>query len=462
MNVDAMSPVYLGRLPSLSVLLGLSVDPLATTRRLHSAHGPYVVLNLPHSRRSRPQILGCIADAELYRTMFSSPDAWRGVNVGMRAFKNHALNRLNLSMTRLRGARHAHYRRLLSPPLSKPAVAAMSPAMAAMAQAHVLSWPRGTAIDLLRLTEHLMQGLAIGLLFGDDQERAQPIARMIARLAAAAWPFPGRAYLTALRTAPKLERAILQWADEKRGELNPKDILSILVNNPDERGAPPSRELIEGILTFSFGAAYETCQNALVWTLIVLTQHPLVAAQLAEEIDGAVHGGPPAMDRIGHLPLLDGVVKEGMRLFPPVPLQFRRSVIATNLGDARIPAGVRVLASAYLINRNPNIYDEPYRFRPERWRDLEPSPYDYPVFGAGGRMCPGFMFGNQMVKIALAAILSAHRVELVPGARIDHRATITLSPYPAVPIILRDKTNAPIATPLTGRIRELIDLPLST
>jgi cytochrome P450 len=456
-----MTPTYLGRLSSLPILFGIASNPLATTRRLHSRHGPYVLLHYPHSRRSRPQMLGCIADAELYRTMYSNLDAWRGVNVAMRAFKNHASSRLSLSMTRLRGARHAHYRRLISLPLSKPAVAAMSPDMATVAQRHVQSWPRGDATNVLPLTEYLMQDLAIKLLFGDDHKRAMPIAHKITRATAAARPFPGRAYWTWLRTAPKLEAEIIEWAAEKRGEIDPKDILSILVNNPDERGEPATRELIGGILIFTFGAAYETSQSALNWTLLLLTQHPAIAIDLAEEIDKVVAGGLPSMDKIGGLPLLDGVVKEAMRLFPPVPIGSRRSLTETNLGDTRVPSGMQVLASAYLINRNPDIYGDPSRFHPERWLNLEPSPYDYTVFGAGGRMCPGAAFGTQMVKIGLAAILSRYRIELAAGTRIDHYTAITLSPYPALRIIFRDKTNVPAAIPFAGRVHELVDLPVA-
>jgi len=174
-----MKPKYLGRLSSLPVLLGIATNPLATTRRLHSRYGPYVLLHYPHSRRSRPQMLGCIADAELYRTMYSNLEAWRGVNVAMRAFKSNAASRLSLSMLRLRGARHTHYRRLISLPLSKPAVAAMSPDMASVVQRHVQAWPRGEATDVLPLTEYLMQDLSIKLLFGDDHDRALPIAHKI-------------------------------------------------------------------------------------------------------------------------------------------------------------------------------------------------------------------------------------------------------------------------------------------
>jgi cytochrome P450 len=278
---------------------------------------------------------------------------------------------------------------------------------------------------------------------------------------AAAWPFPGRAYFKWLRTAPRLERAINDWIDEIRGEPNPKNIFSVLVNNPDEKGEPPSKKVIGGILSFTFGAAYETCQNALTWTLVLLTQHPKIAVALTEEIDSAVGSGPGWLDELGKLPLLDGVIREGMRLFPPVPMIFRRSRAETELGAVRIPARMRVLTSGYLINRDPALYSQPRKFMPERWLNLNLSPFEYPVFGGGGRMCPGALFSDQMLKIALATILSSHRVELAHPARIDHRTAITLKPYPGVQIVLREKAAAsasPSPAPY-GSIHELVDLP---
>ena len=68
------------------------------------------------------------------------------------------------------------------------------------------------------------------------------------------------------------------------------------------------------------------------------------------------------------------------------------------------------------------------------------------------------MMGDQMVKLGLAAILSRYRVEMTPGARIDYRAKITLTPYPTVPVILRDLAAAPVANRVTGKIHELVDL----
>lgn len=451
-------PAYFGRLRSLPVLIGIASNPISTTRRFHTANGRYVILQYPHSRRSRPQILACIADPGLYRSVTSNSEAWRPVNVGFRMLKNHATARLAVSFPRLLGQRYSHFRRLLALSLNKPAIASMSLEMAAIARRHVDLWQLNKPVDFMPLAGDMMQDFVISLLFGGDHARALPIASMIATSAAAAWPFPGPAYFKWVRTAPKLERAINDWAKDKRGEINPTDIFSMFVNNPYEHDWPPSNWIIGGLLTFIFGAAFETSQNALAWTIVLLAQHPKVVAALTEEIDGAVGGGLPSMDRIGTLPLLDGVIKEGMRLFPPVPLQFRRSLVEVELGGARIPAGMRILISAYLINRDPELYEAPNKFKPERWRGLDRSPYQYPVFGSGSRMCPGSAFGIQMVKIALAALLSSRRVELAPRARIDHRAAITLTPHPGVPIILRERATAPTRTSLSGSVHELVDL----
>jgi cytochrome P450 len=454
-----MIPVRLGRLQSFPVLYGIATNPLSKMRDLHAAKGRYVILEYPQSRRSRPQILACIADSGLYRAVVSNSDHWRTVNVGLRLLKNHVTSRLNFTFPRLRGARHAHYRRLLTPPLSKTAVTGMSPEMAAIAKRRVETWPRNQLVDFVPLAGDLMQDFAIALLFGNDHARALPIARMIDDCAPAAWPFPGPALFKYLRTAPKLERAINAWANERRGERDRTDIFSLLVNNGDETAEPPSKDIIGGLLIFTFGATFETCKNGLIWTLVMLAQHPAIAVSLADEIDHAVGDGLPSMDKVGTLPLLDGVVREALRLFPPVPIQFRRSLVETELGGARIPAGMRAISSVYLINRDPDLYSEPNKFKPERWQDLDRAPYEYPVFGAGGRMCPGAFFGNQMIKTAVAAILSSHRVELAQRTRIDHRTAITLQPHPGVAIVLRDKTTVPRSTLLSGSIRELVDLP---
>ena len=322
-------------------------------------------------------------------------------------------------MTTLRGQRHEHYRKLIAPPLKRPAVLAMSPQMARIAASRSPPGRSAAPFQLTDAARTMAKHLAIGLLFGDDRERAMPIADMIARAMQASWILPTPALYRWLKEAEAQERAILDWAEEKRGNPDSQDILSILINNTDEAGNPAPLDLIGGLTSFIFGAAYDTCQNALAWTLILLTQHPEAMAALVAEIDGAVGGELATMDRIGALPRLDWTIKEAMRLFPPVPVQMRKATRPTTLGGEAAVKGDRVVISALQINRDPTIYAEPDSFRPERWAEIKPSPFQYTTFGAGGHMCPGVTFGMQMMKIALATILSKRTVEL--SRHLAHR-----------------------------------------
>ncbi|WP_421852389.1 cytochrome P450 [Oricola sp.] len=454
-----IAPSKASKVEAFATLAGFGLRPFSSLRALHEKHGPFVILPYPLSLSSKPKYLACVASTDLYREAFSNTHVWRPVNVGFRGLRGQATSRLSVSMTRLRGAQHAHYRRLMTPPLGKSAVLGASSAMYAIAARHVSDWPRETQVDFAALGGKLAQELAITLLFGDDSERAAPVIAMINDAVDAAWPLPGPAHLRWARTAPKLERAIHEWADVKRGADSSGDLFSALVNNPDHRGNEADLDVISGLLVFTLGAAYETCQNALAWTMALLAQHPGVAERLSRDVETAFAGETPDGEALDALPYLDWVTKEGMRLFSPVSIQFRRSMSPTTLGGAPIDEGIRILVSAFLINRDPKLYADPQRFLPERWDRLKATPYEYTVFGAGARMCPGFAFGIQMVKAALAAIVATHRFEVPAGSRIDHRATITVAPHPGIPMIFHNRSANPQTHHIAGTINELVDLP---
>lgn len=451
-----------GKWRTLGLMARFAAEPLTAARDAHRVLGPFIRAEYPHSTTAKPRRVFMIADAGLYRTMLSDTETWRNVQISATSKRSGASNRLSYGMTRLRGERHEHYRKLFAPPLKRPAVMAMSPEMARIAAEQVATWPVGTPFELTEAAKTMAKHLAIGLLFGDDHARAMPIAEMIARAMQASWILPTPAYFRWLREAEGQERAILSWAEEKRGNKDAQDILSILVNNTDEKGNPPAVELIGGIVSFVFGAAYDTCQNALAWTLILLTQHPDAMAELVAEIDAATGGQPATMDRIGTLPVLDATIREAMRLFPPVPLQMRKATRPTTLGDERIAKGELVLISAMTINRDPELYPNPDSFQPGRWATIKPSPFQYTVFGAGGHMCPGVTFGMQMMKIALATILSTRTVELAPKARIAYRTRVTLAPIGNVEVIMRQRGQSVHPGRAIGRFLELVDLPALT
>ena len=167
----------------------------------------------------------------------------------------------------------------------------------------------------------------------------------------------------------------------------------------------------------------------------------------------------PEWDRLAQLPLLTAVVKESMRILTPVPQQLRVALCWTTLAGYSVPPGARVVLSSLLTNRNPDLYPQPDRFDPSRWERINPSPYEYAVFSAGPRGCPGFWFGLSAVKAALASILLRYRVALVPNARIDYTVRITMKPRRAVPAVLACQDGAFSAAPIRGAVRRLVQFP---
>ncbi len=440
-------------------------DPIAAMRATYARHGPLVILGdyIP-GIANRKQTAFAVG-AAYNRAILGDPATWRTAGLVLRGPRGSAQNRLRWGIVRMIGAQHAYYRRLLSAPLRRTSVARMGGDIARLVEDELAAWPVGRPTDLWPLAKHLMRRVSLALLFGEaHQEQGLIIARMIEQhLAANASAgvmgcpvdLPGTPYRRMLRHAEEIERCVIAWAARRRGSDDPHDLLALIVNAPDHTGAPPSDTLIAGHVPTLFGASYETCQTVLAWTLLLLAQHPQIARDLVDEIDGAVHGTPPTLAAVDPLPLLDSVIKESMRLLTPVPYQLRSCTVDTDLVGTPLAIGTRVALSPHLTNRNPEIYREPDRFMPQRWATIDPSPFEYLTFSAGPRMCIGVWFALAVLKIALAAALQRFQVSLIAGSRIDYRISVTMAPT-AIPAILLPQDRAFAAVPIRGRVTRLL------
>jgi cytochrome P450 len=466
MLVRANAPMLLNGLGAAHWYLRFLRDPLQAMLWSEAEYGSFVQLPHPPFIANGRRAFVVAVGADFNREVLGNPSAWRTVSVGPGGPKNSAVRRLETGLIRMNGRPHEHYRRLVVPPLQHKRIDALGADMARIAEDEIGSWPRDQVIDLWMLVRKLLRTFAIGLLFGDDRSRGFPITNMLdlgidlnwsVKVAACPLNLPGTPYWRMLRGAELLERRIIEWADCKRGHVDERDLLSVVVNNPDEDGHPASNEKIVGQTPTLLTAAYETCQNALIWTLMLLDQHPSITRDLFDELQSA--GASSNFDKLMQLPLLDSVVKESMRILPPVPQQFRVAQHDATLAGYPVPKKTRVLLSPLLTNRDSDLYPEADRFIPMRWATINPSAYEYLVFSAGPRGCPGYWFGLCAVKVAIAAILARYRVSLVPGARIDYKVRLALSPRRGVPAILKRQDGAFSAAPIRGGIRNLVQLP---
>jgi cytochrome P450 len=270
---------------------------------------------------------------------------------------------------------------------------------------------------------------------------------------------PGLPLRRLLRLSDRLDADIRAMVERRRASLGgERDVLAMLLHARDEDGASMSDAELIGQATVLFIAGHETSSNALTWTLFLLSQHPQVLGDLRDELHGVLRGDAPAAAQLGRLPLLDRVVKESMRLLPPASISLRVSTAPFKLGPYELPRGTTVFFSQYATHHMPELYPEPERFLPERWLAIDPPVYEYLPFGAGPRMCIGATFALLEIKIALAMIVQRYQLALQPGARIDRRLRITLSPRQGMPMIVLPPDRAPPVNRPRGNIREMVDL----
>jgi cytochrome P450 len=208
------------------------------------------------------------------------------------------------------------------------------------------------------------------------------------------------------------------------------DILSLLLQATHEDGRPMSDwELRDELMTLLV-AGHETTATGLSWAIELLARHP---AEL-ERLEADVAEGDGAY--------LDAVIKETLRLRPVIALVLRKLVEPMEIGGRLLPAGVSVAPSIYLAHRNPEIYPEPERFRPERFLDQAPGTYTWIPFGGGVRRCLGGAFAEFEMSVVLRELVSRRRLRPV-GDEPEHsvRSTITNVPSRGAEVIAASRAS---------------------
>ena len=167
----------------------------------------------------------------------------------------------------------------------------------------------------------------------------------------------------------------------------------------------------------------------------VLVDAP-VRARVADEL-AALGPGPLDPQRVTKLDYLDAVCRETLRLTPVIPLVGRRLTRPMTIGGIELPAGVVASPCIYLAHRRAERWPEPARFRPERFLETKPGPYEFLPFGGGVRRCLGMAFALVEMKIVLAEILSRVELRAAPGYQVRVvRRSVTLAPAEGMPVVV--------------------------
>jgi cytochrome P450 len=247
----------------------------------------------------------------------------------------------------------------------------------------------------------------------------------------------GRRIRAAVRTLRASVAAML--TERRRASRQPNDLMHrlIIAAHDTERGASMNDEqLIDNLLTF-YLAGHETTSKALTWTLYLLACSPQWTRALTEEIAQVTGGGPVSPDHIDKLVLTQQVIKESMRLYPPVPEIGREAMADARLGGHLIKAGTAIALPIYAMHRHQKRWHNPNAFDPTRFSAANAgkiSRYQYMPFGAGPRICIGLAFAMIEITSILATILQNARLAPVDDQHPFPVARISLHPRGGMPL----------------------------
>jgi cytochrome P450 len=306
--------------------------------------------------------------------------------------------------------------------------------------------------DLMRLTLEIAAETLFGVDLVDEADEVSEALRVVMdgfvpRLAALflvpEWlPTPGNRRLQrASRQLDATMDAVIAKARPRAAERD--DLLSLLLRSMDGDAGLSERQVRQQAMTF-FLAGHETTALALAWAWVLLADNPTVQASLAAELDSVLGGRPPTSADLPQLPYVENVIREAMRLYPPLWAMGRIAKHETDLGGHRVAEGTVVIVSQWVMHRDPRFFDDPERFDPDRWTDglaKHLLRYAYFPFGGGPRGCIGSRFAMMEAVLLLATIAQDIHVTRASGQPVVPSPSITLRPKDGVHVIIRRRVQ---------------------
>ena len=147
-------------------------------------------------------------------------------------------------------------------------------------------------------------------------------------------------------------------------------------------------------------AGHDTTAAALAWALYHIHREPGVWERLTAELCA----DPPA-ERLAKLPYLSAVIAEALRMHPAVPIVLRKLVAPRTISGVQRSAGDIVGIAVPAVHFNPELFPDPYQFRPERFIERNPTPFEYMPFGGGYRRCLGATFATYELAVVIGTMM---------------------------------------------------------
>src|SRR5262245_7428231 len=391
----------------LGSLAEITRDMPQTLLDVTRAYGPVVRM------RVGPTDMYLVGDGDLIVEMISRrAGELRKSNRTRQSLTDH----LGDGLVTLEGAEHRRHRRLVQPVMHTSSVAAVTGTMAALTNDRVESWPDGSTQDILPEMQDLTLRIVAAALFrvGDEAmvTAVRSFAATLTVLVRRPFPIPAwvptKGNVRRRASVRRVNRLAYDLIGRRRAEPGEDDLLSLLIGATDNEGGPALSDVeIRNELMTMFFAGHETSAAALAWALYLLARHPDTADAVREELAAGQEESP----------LLAGVVKETLRLYPPAWVFDRSPREDLTIAGYAVPRDANVLFSPWVAHRDPSRWPAATEFRPQRWTtEWVPTRGAYLPFGDGPRMCVGNRFAEAEIQVVLATLLTRVQLSLVDDA----------------------------------------------
>lgn len=343
-------------------------------------------------------------------------------------------------------------RRLAQPAFHRDRVAEYADTMVAYTERILRTWREGETrdvhLDMMRLTLEVVAKclfdaeLAAELdvvgsaleAFMQQNRSGRMLLPILGKL-----PTPGNfRYRRAVR---RLDRMVYDLIRQRRASgKGHGDLLTMLLEAQDDDGTRMTDQQLRDETVNLMLAGHETTALSLSWTWYLLSQHPEVEARLWRELDEVLGSRAPTAQDVPRFVYADRIVKESLRLYPPVYAMPRIALEDCQIGGYDVKAGASVVMCPWVTHRDPRYYDDPERFDPDRWADgLEKRlpKFAYFPFGGGPRLCIGQPFAMMEALLLLATIAQRYQLRLAPKPPVEVWPTMTLRPKYGVHVVLQ-------------------------
>lgn len=379
-----------------------------------------------------------ISDPEAIRELYSEREH------GLPAGRTVALRPVMgpRSVLLLEGREHLARRRLMLPPFHGERMQAYESTVREVAEEEIARWPAAETFALHPRMQAVTLEVILSAVFGvTDPGRRADLRELLPRLLSDTSSLALQARVLLSRRGggkdpfEQLRALVGQIDDVLLAEIAERrvdpavgerpDILSLMTAARFEDGTAMSDAELRDQLVTLLLAGHETTATGLAWTMDLLLRHPAVLARLTSDIAS------------GSEAYLRAVIWESLRLRPVVPLAGRRLTTALRTDALDLPAGTDVTPAIWLTHTRPDLYPEPYAFRPERFEDQAPTTYGWIPFGGGVRRCLGAAFAELEMRVVLKAMLRgpALRHATRRAERVTRR-NVTFSPRNGTRVVI--------------------------